>query len=274
MEGVTNMIWFKLLRHDLKQGLFRIRYMIVPLIAWLPCISHAALMIAPCTWMDLMMTVFKGQVITEPIHLPLPILWLFTMTLSLFLSLDYFLDDLSLTGQQLLVRCSSRRTWFLSKCIWNLGHSLLYFLLIGLGVFLYAVLKGHTLSMNITGPGLQRLFLLQECPALSPSSIFVLGILSPLAALAAINLLQMTLSLFIKPILSVLSCLGFLLLSVVIPSPWILGNGAMTMRSRLITPEGFSSATALFVSFAVILGCFLVGLIYFQRIDLIPSEDL
>ena len=103
----------KLLIHDLRCGLLRGRYLAIPAVIAVPCFEYFNWTKGASTsgsWMDIMFYIFKGQ---EPIDVssaierlfefPMPMVWLFVMGACLFLNLDYYLYDLSLTGQQILL---------------------------------------------------------------------------------------------------------------------------------------------------------------------------
>lgn len=99
------MNWLKLLRHDLRYGLIRWRYLLIFPLSILPCIpcyTDAQLVNVTGTWMDYMLYCFRGSVpvtASPEMSLALPIFWVLVMAGSLLLNLDYFLSDLTQAGQ-------------------------------------------------------------------------------------------------------------------------------------------------------------------------------
>jgi hypothetical protein len=99
------------------------------------------------TWMDYMMGCFEGVNRVDPKTFQFPTMWLLIMGAGLFMNLDYLLGDLSLSGQQIIVRSGNRRGWYFSKCIWNLCSTALYLLLGSLGVLVFTILMGGVPSV-------------------------------------------------------------------------------------------------------------------------------
>lgn len=266
----------KLLIHDLRCGLLRARYLAIPSVIAVPCIEYINWISGASstgTWMDMMFYIFKGQ---NPLgrlyEFSMPIVWLLVIGTSLLLSLDYYLYDLTLTGQQIIVRCENRRMWFLSKCIWNILSTLLYFLLTGATSLLFILLLKGKASIDIT-PEIQQIILGNELAGISSGQAVLLGIVLPYLTLAALNILQMTLCIFVKPVISFLCSAGILVLSVYVSNGFILGNGAMTIRTAVESSSGVDPAAAIILAIAVISLCVFVGTMVFKKVDIFPSED-
>lgn len=230
--------------------------------------------------MDIMFYIFKGQ---EPIDIssaierlfefPMPMVWVFVMGACLFLNLDYYLYDLSLTGQQIIVRCGNRRMWFLSKCIWNVLSTVLYFMMIGLTAFICTMILNGSISINTTQEIQQILMGNFELFAISAEQAVLLGLVSPFLTLAALNILQMTLCIFVKPIISFLCSVGLLVLSVYVSNGLVLGNGAMTIRTLAENGSNVTVAVSIMLSIMIILACVAVGTIVFKKTDIFPADD-
>lgn len=276
------MKWRKVLMHDLQRGLVRWRYLSVPLICAVCCFDYlswsSALHISG-SWMDIVFFIFQGQ---EPIDIttlssvarfPLPIAWLLVMGTCLYLNLDYFLMDLSLTGQQIIIRCGSRAKWFLSKCVWNILSTALYFALIWLAALTFGWCFGSTASLNPTPAILQNVFGLSSSLEISMWQALMVGVLLPFLTLSALNLLQMSLCTIVKPIVSFLLCAGILILSVYVPNDFVLGNGAMAIRSEIVANNGNSPVACLVIGCGTIVVCAAVGTWRFIHMDILPSDE-
>ena len=273
----------KLLIHDLRCGLLRGRYLSIPAVIAVPCFEYFNWTKGASTsgsWMDIMFYIFKGQ---EPIDIssaierlfefPMPMVWLFVMGACLFLNLDYYLYDLSLTGQQIIVRCGNRRMWFLSKCIWNVLSTVLYFMMIGLTAFICTLILNGSISINTTQEIQQIIMGNFELAGITAGQAILLGLVSPFLTLAALNILQMTLCIFVKPIISFLCSAGILVLSVYVSNGLVLGNGAMTIRTLAENGSNVTVAVSIMLSIMIILACVAVGTIVFKRTDIFPSDD-
>ena len=271
---------FNLFRHDLTNGVLRWRYFAAAGLFLLPSLQMANFLgfrEETGTWMDFLFYVFQGL---EPLvklsslkRVQLPISWLLIFGGCLFLNLDYLLHDLTNAGQQVLVRCNSRKVWYLSKCFWNTTSCLVYFL-IGIGTTLItAFIAGAEIVLNDTPTITFDLLMLQSPVALTSAQAVCIGLLLPLLTLVTINQVQMTLSLYVKPILSFLICIGLLVIAVYASSPFAVGNGAMVIRSSYLSKGGIDPGIACGVCIVTYLACMLLGTIRFRHTDILGIEE-
>ncbi len=276
------MSWFKLLRHDLRCGLLRWRYPVAALAVVFSCLLFFNRMnireVVP-SWMDYVLASFQGS---PPVDsglpqdvLSLPYDWLLTVGACLFINLDYMLLDLTNNGQQVIVRSRSRRGWFLSKCAWNLAATALYLLLVGFVILMFTLITGGTLSPENTGDGYLMTFGWAGFePALfSPWETLLLGLGLPYLTLAALSILEMTLCLVVRPVISFFLCIAMLILAIYVDSPFVLGNGAMAARSSLIAETGQPPLAVALTCLAVIAVCMIAGSAIFKRSDVLGSKE-
>ena len=94
----------------------------------------------------------------------------------------------------------------------------------------------------------------------------------PLLVMAALNLFQMTLSLFIKPFYSYIVTAAILLISAYYVSPFCIGNYAMPLRSHMIMANGVGLNTGMLVSVIILVVAVIVGGLVFQRRDILKGE--
>lgn len=264
------MSWRKLILHDLRFGLLRPAYLLAPLVTLVPGYLYRSLCrytSARGSWLDFLFFLFRGQ--SYGLLEPLPIDWLLAAGFCLILNLRFFLQDLTQNGQQLMVRSGSRERWFLSKCVWNLASCFLYFCILGACGVLIA---GGNAVLSTTPDLLGMLLNTAPRPVLSAAQSVIGGMILPYLTVAALSLLEMTLSMAVKPILALILCLGLMVLSVLHNSGWILGTGAMTLRNRWVVPGGVSAASVTAVALGTILLCVIFGAAFFRRMDILPSE--
>lgn len=275
------MNWLKLLRHDLRYGLIRWRYLLIFPLSALPCIpcyTDAQLANVSGTWMDYMLYCFKGSVpvtASPEMSLALPIFWVLAMAGSLLLNLDYFLSDLTQAGQQIMIRSKTRQGWYLSKCAWKLCSCMLYTMLLCTSVLLFTLLSGGTVSLQCT-PSVMEIYLSEltvEPTLLSGLPGFIAVVLMPLVTLMALNMLQMAVCLLVRPIIGFLISMAILVFSVYCNLPFALGNGAMAIRSALLVPGGISPGFATLTSMAILLASAILGAWKFQNTDILGLEE-
>ncbi len=276
------MNWHKLVLHDLRDGLMRkrngfplVQFTLLCLTYW-AAISHHY---TDLTCIDYLIYCFKGVKPVDVLHsvqeFSLPILWLQAMGCLLFLCLDYPLNDLTAEGQQWMIRCGSRMGWYLSKCIWNFASSILYFFSAVLVAVLISIISGGALTMQNT-PEITRMYVESFEPVtLSRVDILLSVLAAPFASLAALNMLQMVGCFLTKPIYSFLICISILILAIYNPSCLILGNGAMIIRSNLVSADyaGVSTIGTIVVSAAVMVGGMVIGAVRFKRFDILGVDE-
>ncbi len=272
----------RLVSHDLRCGLLRLRYLFTPLITLLPCfvcyhtLHGAGLTPAP---VELLMYCFKGQkpvtAYSDVLELQLPIFWLLLVGGCLFMNLDYLLKDLTNAGLQVITRSRNKKAWYLSKCIWNICTCALFFALTAMTVCLFSLCAGGKLTLQCRSSALWLIFedVCREPIELSVAEGLTTALLLPFLTVTALSMIQMTLCLFTKPTTSFIGCMALLVVALFVPSAALLGNGAMTVRSKEILDSGLSSGAGLGVALAVIALCVAIGCIRFKGVDMIGLEE-
>lgn len=270
------MNWFKLLRHDLRKGLTRKRYLAVPLFfasASLVCGFQIPGGFPTPGFMDRFLFCFKGlPPLENPQNFQLPVLWFLILAGCLFLNLDYLLDDLTQEGQQVMIRAVSRRGWYLSKCVWGLLSCGLFMILGILTCFIITLLSGGKLSL-INDPLVSQVSLgVWADQPLKATEAVLIGMVLPYLTLVGFNQLQMTLCLYMKPILSFLICVCGLVGALLFSFVWIPGNGAVTVRSDLLTPGLHRPIPLLITALCFWAAGIIAGSVRFRRMDLLRYE--
>lgn len=271
---------YKVFLHDIRSGLFRRRYFVAALLFPLSALHLWDILrfeSDKATWMDFMLYIFKGS---EPLsamntqeHLKLPISWIMVIGGCLLLNLDYFLNDMTTTGQQILIRCNSRKCWFLSKCAWILLSCIVYCGIGMIAILFLTISAGGDLSIINTPALTQKIYLLSEPVTVTSMEAICIGIVLPLQTIIALCMLQMTLSLFIKPIFSFLTCICLLVLAIYVNSPFIIGNGAMTLRTGLVPEKSMDLFAAGLACVAVTILSVVIGLLRFCHMDILGVEE-
>lgn len=271
------MNWLKLLRYDIRGGLLRWRYLSIPALFWVPCFYNwIQIQNAGCvgTWMDYLMGCFKGTVpVMSMADFEFPILWFLIMASCLFLNLDYPLNDLTDAGQQVIIRCVNKKGWFLSKCVWNLLSTTLYILLGAATALVFAVVSGGGVDLNSTPEVLLKALGIFCIEPLGVGQTVMVVVIMPYLTLAALNMLQMALSLAVKPILSFLVCVCLLVISLFYASPYFIGNGAMAARSGIVMEGLLPPLPTALTCVGVMALSVIIGVIRFDRMDHLRYEE-
>lgn len=201
-----------------------------------------------------------------------PVVWIVIFLILPFILLNYPFQDLYGIGQQIIVRSGRRTIWWLSKCGWNILGTLIYHFLIQVtgGVLFYIFHKD--LSNKIHMDFVKLAFNAEQQEIWMRYSLPFMVIILPVIVSAAINLLQMTFSLFIKPVFGFFTVAAVLLSSAYLLSPALIGNYAMAYRCSWMLKEGVSAASGLILSIILLFLAAFLGLIKFYIYDILESE--
>lgn len=277
----------KLLKYDMRSGFLSglIRFPIISILVIAYCldfylsIGNAYIFdesIPAGTLIDYLFNVFAGEKeyipsLTEPFIFPVK--WLLFHLFILYSTLYYPSRDLSSLGLNILVRTKGRVAWWISKSIWNVCYVLAMYVIVYITIIIFCFVMGETFSFNIT-----EMFVNDILDAGSPFDTFqpklVWSILLlPIFVSIGLNLLQMTLVLFIKPLYSFGVLAIILLASTYYLSPYFPGNYAMPIRSEYVVENGVTFGGGIITSLILVVISVTIGVFYFKRYDILDKEN-
>lgn len=200
-----------------------------------------------------------------------PAAWsLFVMAVA-YVPLSYPYRDLMGFGRSVLVSTGSRLSWWLSKCLWVVAASLA-----GFAVFLAvgacaSLLLGGGVSLTLS-PGLPALaHFMREASQSDPCDLTAFLAVTPFV-ICSLCLLQMALSLAVRPVLSFAFTAALLLVSAYTYSPLLLGNYLMVARTAGVAQDAMVPLHGLALAAIVGLASIIAGGAYFSRMDCIDKE--
>lgn len=200
----------------------------------------------------------------------MPTTWLLFMLLQLLLPLDHPPRSKELWGCQYMVR-TSRRLWWVSKSAYTLAVNLLGFGLYLITAAIFCAASHIPLSMS-GSEGFYRLLFgaadLSGFSMVTAAQNAILLIALPLAALWAMSMIQLFLSIWLNPFVAYFTSVCILVLSAWFDVPWLLGNHAMAIRSSFIDSRGIEPATAAIWCLAVGAAVFAAGWIGIRKMDM------
>lgn len=281
-------MFFKLLRYDCKVGIiYHCKKLIAVLVlfvcVYLDCFmqfrSYAMLdtpFTVENTLGNTLLYIFAGIQEYDPqidTQFVFPAVWMLLYLVLAYFTLYYPYNDLEESGQNILLRSGGRRLWWTSKCFWNICTVVLFFL-IGWAVIMTACLiQGIPLSMELSRNINMLLEMRITSSFLYPTELaFEILVLPPLVMIA-VNLMQMTLSLFVRPIYSYIITGALLLASTYYQSPFLIGNYAMPIRSSRMVENGVNPIYGVLLSVGIATISYLVGLLYFKRYDILRKGN-
>lgn len=276
------MKYIKLVKFDLKYGILKrwYTYLLYALLTLFACMDFSFRLksfdITNFSLGDCLFYFYSG--ISEYIPKPdepiqIPYLWLLLNLLVCYFNVHYMSDDLSGLGQYVICRSGKRRNWWLSKCLWNFSSVLTYFLLSILIVLSFCTFNNAEFSFEIS----ENMNLI--CPTGAqqyPVSQWNIGsiqlLLMPILVCTAISMLQMFVSLFVRPLVSYVVSIVIYFSSMYKLSDLLLGNYAMILRSDEIATNGVSALNGIIFSVCLIFASVICGLLYFQHYNILNRE--
>lgn len=275
------MKYIKFLRFDLRNGLLK-KYMsyigiaLFTAIVFLDCQSVCRSFDTGFTLGEYFMYLYGGikkYVPTPGEPFKVPYLWLLNHLLILYFTLNYTSADLNGFGQQTIYRSGGRVTWWLSKCSWQVIAICMYYFASWAVLVLLAVASRETISLEIT----QNVHLyLDFGKTLIPFEQIDLStelLLLPLLFTVSIGLMQLTLSIIIKPAFAYIISATICIMSSHTQSPLLFGNYAMAARCNKVITDGMNATVGEVSMITLSVICVALGAVRFRRYDILSREE-
>jgi hypothetical protein len=198
-----------------------------------------------------------------------PAYWFLFHGYLFFLIGFYPVSELYLGNGQASIRSRSRNIWIVSKLISVFLNIAWYY-----GCFLLLLLMGNLFHGGEIVPangiiGLSGVAIFDK----SGLELFAAFILLPLLVSVALGSVQVLMSLFLNPVLSFMTVIGYLIASVFWMNPLLIGNFTMLYRQDWISGGSTISVMAgIGLCLGLTAAVFGLGVILFQRKDILPTE--
>lgn len=202
-----------------------------------------------------------------------PAVWMMLNMIICFLLVNYPLRDLNGIGQQIIVRADSRTNWWISKCCWNIGATVLYHFIISGTIITMGIFLNIKMDMTLHIDVIQFFLGIHDQLVPAFTGGFLLRYLFlPVVVSCTVNLLQLMLSLFISPTISFLVVLLWMGASAFQLSPFMIGNYAMLYRYRCILENGVSPEIGFPAVVIMIVCVIIIGLIRFRKYNILSKD--
>lgn len=252
---------------DLKVGINRVSYIGIFLIFLALGISIR--LTAPdgigLCWRDYLIKIFEGtQEIgqmerTSSFYIPKE--WLVVQFLFFILIAKYPKKDLEQQGIQIFIRTNSKRTWWLSKCVWLFCSGVLYYGLFYLAMAVVAIPGNSVEELYIQGSDIWQMGL----AGYHPAEVNITLLVMPFLCTTAIGMLQMVISIAVSPILALCCSIAYQVLAVAIQKSWILGNYTMLCRHAQAGRSGVDNWKGIIISMGIFLTGMFLGIKYMKK---------
>lgn len=282
----------KLMCCDIYQGIIKNRrFLVVPILCFFECMYNDNLLailsngssFGKITIFDLFTLVFRGN---DPISklpkdnslMELPYFWIAIFVFAVFIGFEYMHNDLTQFGTQILTRCRKRESWWLSKCIWCIAATVWCYILIIGTIFLYGVLHDFILTpennYKLTD------VLTNESVVYESASCKSIGIMdrlciiiAPLTVILALNMIQMTLCLVIKPVYSYIISVVLIIAGTFSDSQIAFTRSAMVLYNMNYLKKGYNTHVGIIICLTITALCMIIGGIYFKKTNILPDKE-
>lgn len=207
-----------------------------------------------------------------------PALWVAVILYVSYITLYYPYKDLNGYGKNILLNTQSKKTWYLSKCMWVTVSTIIYFVIGFVVLSLFAIISGAEITADVSSNAVIKLipFITTEQNLFYNDAIYykvtILHFVLPVIICVMNNLFQLFLSLFIKPFFSFIFTVSYTIASAYYLKCFMLGNYAMIARSNIFIDNGVNFTNGLIISLGVILVVIISGTALFSKQDILNKE--
>lgn len=201
-----------------------------------------------------------------------PTMWFLLNILPCYLTLNYTAHDLNGGGIQVMTRLQRKTRWWISKCVLSTVMAIFYYIIIYAVVAILCFILGFKISFMPT----EELFLVHfNAIFLSADTtefqMFLALCLMPCIVTVALSLVQMMLTLFIKPVFAYIAICAYLAGSVLCVSPFFIANFAMPVRSSAVGVYNFDFTSCLVYSAMIAVIAIIIGKLKIARMDILQG---
>lgn len=217
-------------------------------------------------FVDLFYEVFKGC----GFDISIPIIWLMINSFLAYIIGNYAYEDLHLNGAYLLTRANNFWDFWTSKVIWVITNICIFYIITF--VVLMIVSKAF-LQFDFDWSLYSKeniLALLQV--KISAKEFMISTVVLYLSSSIAISILQIALSIAVKPIYAFFVVISIISISIFTFTPLLPGQHSLIMRHILFdSTHNLTVFKSLFYNFTLSLCAFIVGGVYINKTDIMLS---
>lgn len=212
-------------------------------------------------------------------NMTIPYPWLAVYICPVFITFDYLEQNLHGYGTQMLFRIERRKRWWYKKCIWCFITALWIYCVIWATLIVFSIANHIPLSLTPNQNTLAFLTHGSICytpvsGSLTTSPTFIgILLLCPLLSIFTLELLTMTLTLYIRPAISFIISVGILTLSITFDWILLFPRIGMLMKNDMLYSDGYPIKSGIIVCLIIIITCVIGGGIMFQRKDILPGKE-
>lgn len=219
---------------------------------------------------DIAVKLFFGvKIYTKGMEIQIPYIFL-VCTAFFGLSIgNYVTEDYRSMGVLHIIRYRDKKVWWYGKCIWNIWHTLLMYLAVFSGIFLFGCLI-RSISWNIS-PQLSQYL---EYPMLNKDTgllwAYLLGL--GMIYIMTCNQIQITLQMIFGTTVAYAVYLANFVFSVCFYNKFLPGNYGMLCRTKIFQEDGVEIGFGIPFLLVLWIIAVIVGKYYVDRRDLLVMD--
>lgn len=273
------MKFYRLVKYDLKNGIGQKKYFYAVTLVVGLIITFAFRFLsaeANPTITNLLFYLFDGK---ETIEYDLnnafifPIVWLIIYIFGAYVTLEYPFDNMAGHGLSVIVRVRNRSFWWLSKCIYTICSTLLYFGMWYMGTVIVALISDVKLSYAYSAEVNADYISMEIIRQLSHTDVIMTTLVLPILTGIAFNMLMLCMELFLDRLYCFWMIVFYIFAATYFKTPFLIGNFAMMKRSRFCIENGYSLMLETVIESVVIFACIVIGLIRMEKYDILNKEN-
>lgn len=273
----------KIIKYDLKNGiLLRWKYFIPILFLFLfQCLSVFSkynIFITSDTNInisigDYFFSIFKGMplIIQKEDVFKIDIVWLVNnLIISIFISY-YPHKDINSFCHMVIIKSKHRKTWWLGKCIWTFCFIIFYYACIYITILFFSVLTGA--KGFLPNPQTQNIISNIQIEEFNLYPFIFTLLIIPIISVS-LSMFQLLISFLYKPILGILIISIILSIPIFVENSFVISIYLMPIRVSTIFPNSIINLNhGLILSLIIIIACYIVGRIYFNKLDFLQKNN-
>ena len=213
---------------------------------------------------DIILFIFHGMKVYIPapgIKFEIPVTWLSCQIFVTYIIGNYIRQDMTTYGQQYIIRSTHKSYWFIGKMLYCVICVLLFYCVGYMTVFGYSLIaRNPSFVLNF-----------DVCAYVSETNIEILNqidvvlgiVILPIITSIVLSVGQTTLSIWIKPIYSIIIIVAYVCASTYYFSYLLIGNYSMILRSKkIIAANSFITSEGIHPIYAIVIDCCLIIVMY------------
>ncbi|MCM1468622.1 MAG: hypothetical protein NC086_10790 [Alistipes sp.] len=261
---------FSFLQYDIKNAVKRnrLKVILIFLVCFVICLDYDRKVSSPAGFWNYVVYAYAGMEEYFPetgMRFEIPVYWLLLTLYAPYLTGSYAYDEMrNGFGLQALVRMKKRTGWFTGKVLYCLTCVSFFHLTVWSGFFFFSLILNSS-------PQLSDIALLEPLgrsleKILPQNCFYVLLLLLPIVESVFLSVLQIVVSIVLKPVLAYLAVIVYVIASVYWRNTFLIADYTMLLRNQ-------GDGRGVLIMVILIIAEIMIGILVFEKKDLLKQEE-